>query len=190
MCSKPKTTRPVQPFKNDPEVARYYKPPSQSGNAAEYQAWEEAYYTYKKNYTQKIQQEQMAMQSAFYAAQLDAQKKQMELQKQLQEQQIQAQKEMEQMQMQMQEQQALASQKLEQQRLSFEKESGVARADSQRELNLSQKAADKQNAFDLGRANRNRKNAGGALASKGTKSLQIGLNTPNANSTAGLLIPV
>lgn len=131
----------------------------------------------------------MGMQEAFYNQQVQSQQQQMELQQRLQSEQLAAQQKMDEMQRLMAEQQATAARSLEQQRLKFESDSTVARADSQRDIDKTKKAGERQAAFDAGRANRDRKNAGGALASKGTKALQVGLNTAGTNSTAGLAIP-
>lgn len=178
------TSKPSQPYRNDPNVAKYY-----SSTGDEYNDWETANYKYQQAETKRIQGEQMAMQQSFYEQQERAAQQQMALQKQLQEQQIQAQKELAAMEQAMQEQQAQMTADMETQRLKFEKNSTIATADAQRDLELSQKAADKQTAFEVGRANKNRKNGAGALASKGTKSLQIGLNTIDDKTTAGLAIP-
>lgn len=188
MCST-KTQRPNQPFKSDPNVQKYYVAPTQSGDRAEYEAWDEAYYKSQQEATNGLQSQQMGMQQAFYNQQIVSQQQQMALQKELQDQQLGAQVKMDELQRSMSEQQAVAARNLEQQRLKFEMDSNVAQADSQRSIDKTKKAGERQAAFEAGRANKDRKNSGGALASKGTKALQVGLNTAGANSTAGLAIP-
>lgn len=189
MCTSQKTQRPNQPYRSDPKVQKHYTPPTQEGDRAEWEAWDEAYYKSQESEAARIQGEQMAMQQAFYNQQIGAQEQQMSLQKELQDQQLAAQAKMDEMQRVMAEQQAAAARSLEQQRLKFESDSGVARNDAQREVDKTKKAGERQAAFEAGRSAKDRKNAGGALASKGTKALQVGLNTAGANTTAGLAIP-
>lgn len=176
--------KPTQPYRNDPEVGKYY-----TSTGDDYNDWDTAYFRYQTAETQKTQKEQMDMQQRFYDQQEAAAQSQMALQADLQAQQIAAQDKMNKLQAEMQRQQTDAAKAIEEQRMAFEKDASLNREDTQRKLDMSKEAAAKQSAFDAGRANKDRKNAGGALASKGTKALQIGLNTYNPQTTAGLTIP-
>lgn len=191
MCTDTDTSRTYQPYKTDPEVAAYYVAP-ESANPSDreiWQAWDEAYYQYKKAFNAEIQEKQYEMEEKYYELQIKTQKEQMALQEELQAQQLQAQEDMNNLQVRMQEEQATATASLEKQRLQFEKESQVARNDSNRRIGMTQDAADKQVAFEAGRNAKNRKNAGGNLASQGTRSLQVGLNTSyDSATTAGLVV--
>lgn len=197
-------SKPPQPYRSDPEVQKYYTGPSggtqyatndgkggitvkTKNSSSEWDAWEEAYYKYQKDVTQSQMSEQMAMQHGFMAQQADMQKQQMQLQKELQAQQMAAQARLQEMQQAMQEQAIAAQKAMEEQRLVFERDASLMQRDSQRRMDTMDDKSQQQARFQAGRDARNRKNPGNTMSSRGTKALQIGLNTGDSG-TAGLAI--
>lgn len=164
--------------------------PTHTSSGDDYADWDAAYYMYQKEESEKVQAEQKATQQSYYDQQNKMAQEQMALQKQLQQEQIASQERLDASQKEMQAQQDAAMASLEKQRVQAERDSAIASADAKRELSVTKDAAAKQDAFNIGRDKKDRKNAGGAMASRGTKALQIGLSTGGSSAkTAGLAIP-
>ena len=239
--STPATDYPIQPYRTDPDVQKYYTGPAVSAprpipfsgrgndgydadgylwnpsthkyekivdptapvgagayvltkqdltNDSEkyYNAWEEAYYKYQKDKTKAQNDAQTKQQEDYMNLQKSMGEQQLSLQKDIQQQQIAAQDKLTAVQQQMNTQQLTQQKLLEDQRLKFEKDAAITAADSKREIAVATKKAQTQSIFQAGRADVNRKNAGSVMATRGTKALQVGINS-SASSSSGLAIP-
>lgn len=190
MCTggSKKVQKTPQPYRNDPDVQSYYNDPGTGDSDAVWNAWEEAYYMYQKDQTAMQYDAQINSQQAYMEMQAGMAESQLAMQERLQNEQLSAQDRLQSMQAEMAAQQMAFQKEIEAQRVAFEKDAQLMERDSKRAMDQAEDKSEAQARFQAGRDAKSRKNAGGALATKGTKALQVGLTAADAG-TAGLAIP-
>lgn len=195
MCSgggSKKQELPNQPYRDDPNVAAFYTGPAPGSKPfskdKEWQAWESAYYNYQKAETTGMYERQFAQQEAYIGMQERMMQAQMAQNEALQKAQIESQQQLAAMEQEMQNKQLEFQKQVEAQQTQFAKDSKVMEQDNRRKIAMAEEQASKQAAFQAGRDNKNRKNQGSLLATRGTNALQVGLGAPSQGA-GGLAIP-
>jgi len=182
------TSHPEQPWRNDPDVSRYYTPPADQGYESVWGAWEEAYYRYNKDMQMQMNKQALAAQYEMMHMQERLSKLQIATQKELHDKQMAMQEKLMAIQQEQYEERRAFEKEINAQRQAFEKKSLSQQEQMQREQKLASEQSKRAQMFNMGRSRQNRKNTGDILRSSGTRALQIGLNAPNMGS-GGLAIP-